>query len=433
MTVLLPLETDMDVPQPLKIRLGPSERQISEASTKCCSDDGSASETGDVARLFTEPIVPRLLAGHGLLTRLAIRMVQPTLYFGCIALTRMVLGARSFFALFLRGSLTRPELHRPTARLTYQALATAKDPVAHARAALPVPPPFPAPPPDGLQVSFGPCANLMIWNGGVAACLQNCPNYAEVFPQLRFYGVSCGAFVASTMAANEPMLNHLPMLLAWTEKFQGRLWGLIGAYSESISAIVRGMLLKPGAFENARNRLGIPVTAFLPMPQRVRVENFSTVEDLIGTLLGSCYIPVAFETPQWSASLGPLWDGAIFEFAAQGDIVASPYANTLPDIMPERPYPAHFSFFPPHGDDVVRIFEDGYMDCLRWLEAGCPTRAAAREAAFGNEEGGLGPMLREAKCFLKRIMWGESLAQARLEAVALCTTGSSLNSGRDDL
>jgi len=339
----------------------------------------------------------------------ALRAEHALIYSTCIVTTQAVLGLRSLAALFMSGSVPPPSLSRPNARLTWDMLSTAAEPCRLAREALPVPPPLPMPPPEGWTISFGPCANLMIYTGGIAACLQRCPNYAEVSPRLRFYGVSCGAFMAASMAADRDIFAFLPEMIAWTKKFQGRLWGLIGAYSESIVSIARDMFSDPASFERASKpgRLGIGVTAFTPKPTHVQVNEFSSADHLVTTLCGSCYIPVAFEQAQWSRELGPLWDGGILEFATQGDIVASPYDNIAPDICPESPYPKRFTFFPPHECDAVRLFEDGYMDCMRWLQAGAPSRRSEREAAASDGvANGLQPLLVETRRFLWEVCYG---------------------------
>jgi len=287
-----------------------------------------------------------------------------------------------------------------------------------AREMLPVPPEFPEPDTEDFTITFGPCANLMIYTGGVACCLRRCPNYSEVAPKMRFYGNSCGAFVASVMAADLDMLDFLPEMLSWTERFHGRLWGLVGAYSASISAIVWSIFSKPECFEAARGRLSIGVTTFSPLPGRVAVSGFDTAKELATTLLGSCYIPVAFEEPQWSEKHGPLWDGGIFDFASQGDVVVSPYHLSMPDVGPETEYPRSFSFFPPHEADAVSLFEDGYMDCLRWLQNGAPRRKQEREDAFSTESSKHGweqiaPLMREGKNFLKEVLHGCSRSDPR--------------------
>jgi len=370
------------------------------AANAADSPAAATRQAAPVPEVSEEPPFPKSRPG-----RFALRLLHALIFAGCIAATHLVLGVRSFLARFVGGTRRAPQLRRPAARLSWETLESASDPREAARAALPAPPPLPTPPPGGLQISFGPCANLMIYTGGVACCLQRCPNYAEVSPHLRFYGVSCGAFIASCMAADCDLLSMLPEMIAWTKKFQNRLWGLIGAYSESISAIVWDIFSDPSRFERATGRLGIGVTLFCPQPERVVLRDFESAADLATTLLGSCYIPVAFETPQWSDTMGPLWDGGILEFATQGDIVVSPFANVLPDVVPDAPYPRSFTFFPPHECDAVRLFEDGYMDCLRWLEAGAPSKRQAREQLVGATGSGVWPLLTEARAFLYDILW----------------------------
>lgn len=395
----------------------------STGSTSACndSDDPSASDSGGSESSPGEVLDCPLPQQQGLLPSqkpsteasgsvpprsLALRALHLGIYYSCVVLTRVILSVRALLACFCSVAPTRPVLSRPEAKLSWELLTTSQDPVEAARAALPVPAAFPTPPPEGLKISFGPCANLMIYTGGVAACLRRCPNYAEVAPRLQFYGVSCGAFIASTMAADCDMLEMLPEMLSWTAKFQNRFWGLVGAYSESITAIVWGIFSDPERFERARNRLGITVTAFRPKPEHVPVSGFESVEELVTTLLGSCYIPVAFEKPQWSPKMGPLWDGGILEFATQGDIVVSPYESCLPEVFPSTPYPKSFTFFPPHKCDSVRIFEDGYMDCFRWLEAGAPMRGKERDCLVEATGSGIQPLLAEARRFLAEILWG---------------------------
>ena len=47
-----------------------------------------------------------------------------------------------------------------------------------------MPPDFPKVSRD-FTITFGPCANLMIYTGGVACCLQRCPNFQQVKSRLR--------------------------------------------------------------------------------------------------------------------------------------------------------------------------------------------------------------------------------------------------------
>ncbi|CAJ1361983.1 unnamed protein product [Effrenium voratum] len=315
-----------------------------------------------------------------------LKLFHAAIYYGCIILTAVVLSFRRLLALFMEGAPATQKLSRPNAKLSWEKLTATDDPVRLAREVLPEPPNFPMPDKEDFTITFGPCANLMIYTGGVACCLQRCPNFEKVKPKLRFHGNSCGAFVASVMAADVEMLEMLPEMISWTKRFKYRLWGLVGAYSASITAIVWRIFSREENFRRSKDRLSVGVTTWEPVPGRRCIDSFSNVQELVTAVLGSCYIPVAFEVPQWSQEHGPFWDGGIFEFASQGDVVASPYENVLPDVGPETPYPKCFSFFPPHEADAVSLFEDGYMDCLRWLQKGAPSNTTARQETFGCEE-----------------------------------------------
>jgi len=345
----------------------------------------------------------------------ALKCFHVVIYYSCMILTAVVLSFRRLLAVFIAGKPATQKLNRPKAKLSWDSLTGTDDPVRLAREVLPSPPDFPMPKED-FTITFGPCANLMIYTGGVACCLQRCPNFAEIKPKLRFHGNSSGAFIASSMAADVDILEMLPEMLSWTQRFRSRLWGLIGAYSASITEIVWRIFSRPDCFENAKSRLSIGVTTFTPLPGCLVAEKFGSADELVTALLGSCYIPVAFEVPQWSSNHGPLWDGGICEFACQGDVVVSPFESVLPDIYPEEPYPKCFSFFPPHTADAVSLFEDGYMDCLRWLEQGAPTRKVVREDTFQftNQscKRDIGPLLSEGKRFLLEIFRGHDSSDA---------------------
>ncbi|CAL1165531.1 unnamed protein product, partial [Cladocopium goreaui] len=162
------------------------------------------------------------------------------LYYSCVLLTAVVLSIRSILERLVAGKPATQKLERPKAKLSWDMLTSADDPAKLVREVLPIPPDFPVPkdPKEDFTVTFGPCANLMIYTGGVACCLQRCPNFADVKPKLRFRGNSSGAFIAATMAAEIEIMQLLPEMLSWTERFRNRLWGIVGACSASITEIV---------------------------------------------------------------------------------------------------------------------------------------------------------------------------------------------------
>lgn len=310
---------------------------------------------------------------------------------------------------FFSGTPAPPVLERPRKRLTSDMMDSSPNMASLVAKTLPTPPAFPEDriPNEGLTITFGPCANLMIYLGGVCYCLQRMPNYKRVAPRFRFYGVSCGAIMASMMAADVDMSDQIASMWSWTEKFKNRLWGLIGAYSASVAPIIQKIFSDPEHFERARTRLSVGVTAFTPAPRHVVVGDFDSPKELVSSVLGSCYIPIAFESPQWTQQLGPVWDGGIMGFAVDGDVVVSPYPHSLPDIGPEEAHPRSLVFFPPHKSDALCLFEDGFNDCCRWLAAGAPTRQELRRQQL-TMQAGLGPLLMEARRFFTDVVLGKS-------------------------
>jgi len=352
--------------------------------------------------------VARLRVGVWWFGHQALLAFRAAVYLWFVVLTVAVLSIRSSLAFVFSGKPADVVLERPGRLLSPEILDGAEDLAEAVRQRLPVPPPLPELPEEGITISFGPCANLMIYIGGVAACLQRCPNYKESKPRLRFYGCSCGAVIASMMAGDIDMLGQVAAMWAWTDRFQCRLWGLIGAYSSSIAPILRQQYANPEKFDAARSRLAVGATALNPVPEHVVEQDFETPEELVSAVLGSCYIPVAFEEPQWSRRNGPLLDGGILGFQVKGDVVVSPYRENLPDIGPEVPHPRSLVFFPPNRADAVALLEDGYNDCLAWLAAGAPmTMKDTREAEF-QDVAGIGPLVAESWRFFREVACGKA-------------------------
>lgn len=316
----------------------------------------------------------------------------------------------SFLALFISGKPADPVLERPRRRITPEILEDTPDPAQAVRDLLPAPPLFPEVPAEGITISFGPCANLMIYLGGVCSCLQRCPNWKEVSPRIRFYGCSCGAIMAAMMAADVDMLGQIPAMCSWTARFKKRLWGLVGAYSASIAPIIRELFADPERFELAKSRLTVGATLLSPAPEHAIIGDFDTPEELTSCVLGSCYIPVAFEEPQWSTRHGLLLDGGICGFQVNGDVVISPYQDILPEVGPEEPYPRSLVFFAPHRSDAASLFEDGYNDCMAWLQTGGKMERRIKRAETFAHVSGYGPLLNETKRFIREAVCGRPKA-----------------------
>lgn len=214
--------------------------------------------------------------------------------------------------------------------------------------------------------------------------------------------------MAAMMAADVDMMSQIPAFWDWTARFKKRLWGLVGAYSASIAPLIRDIFDDPQRFEQAKNKLAVGATVLTPTPQHAVISSFDTPQELASCILGSCYIPVAFEEPQWSSQYGLLLDGGICGFQVNGDVVVSPYEHNIPDIGPEEPHPRSLVFFAPHESDATSLLEDGYNDCMAWLEAGGKMeRRFTRDETFANLSG-FDTLAAEGLRFMSEVFHGHA-------------------------
>ena len=124
------------------------------------------------------------------------------------------------------------------------------------------------------------------------------------------------------------------------------------------------------------------VTCFRPVPTHAVVSEFSSEQELLDAILASCYIPIAYEDPVVLENLGFCVDGCVCSFLPNAKCVVSPYHCHLGDIAPAQEYDGSLVFNLLHGQDVLRLFEDGYLDCVKWLDAGAPSNAGKRARQF---------------------------------------------------
>ena len=127
-------------------------------------------------------------------------------------------------------------------------------------------------------------------------------------------------------------------------------------------------------------RLRVSVTRFSPQPEHVVVSRFASEDELLDAVLASCYIPVAYESPVVLAQHGFCVDGCALHFLPTADAVLSPYHCHLAEVTPREQYPRAMVFNLLHASDILRLFEDGYLDTVRWLESGGASRDAERRA-----------------------------------------------------
>jgi len=236
---------------------------------------------------------------------------------------------------------------------------------------------------DVLDVAFAGCANLSMYMYGVAYALQKSSGDRKV--KWIASGGSSGAFVAAPFAMGVDCASCMMNAHGRFVKERQRFGGCIGLYSYSVGGIIRE---ETRAAETSGSKpleavsggsLAISVTRFNPWPVHAQITEFQSVEAVVQSVLASCYIPVAYEVPIVLPSLGFCIDGCVCNFLLNATCVVSPYHVHLADICPAREYPGALVFNLVHGDDVLRLFEDGYLDCVAWLLAGSPSRFKERQ------------------------------------------------------
>lgn len=247
-------------------------------------------------------------------------------------------------------------------------------------------------------LAFAPCSNLCIYVFGVAACLRRATNFAEVEPHLRYHGVSSGALVAVSMAMGKDLQALFEECVGLLGILNVRRGGWIGAYSRTIRQIVHSSASGKSNEEiheaTAEGRVSLGVTVLDPLPTQHQITNCASSKELEDAVLASCYIPVVWEQTIWLKDLGLCIDGGASGFLLDGDVVISPYHSNVPDVGPIDEYPRQLVFQPVDARDMVRLFEDGYQDCVRWVEGGCRSQRSVRQAKL-QISSSVGALLRE--------------------------------------
>jgi hypothetical protein len=249
-------------------------------------------------------------------------------------------------------------------------------------------------------IAFAGCANLCCYTLGAAYALQRAPNYSKLRQQgkLRVSGGSSGALIGSFFAMDLDGSICLQLLRSRFCAHKHRLGGCIGIFSREVRHILQTAMRSANSTRTDEpverlegERLRVSVTRFNPAPQHVVVSDFADEASLLDAVLASCYIPVAYETPVVlsAPALGFCVDGCALSFLPMASCVVSPYHAHNADIFPAREYPSALVFSLVHADDVLKLFEDGYLDTVRWLEAQAPSRECERLAVHAQSTGGL--------------------------------------------
>lgn len=263
----------------------------------------------------------------------------------------------------------------------------------------------PVPPlPDLQTLAFAGCANLCMYMAGVAYAIQQAPNFEAQKGKLKVRGGSSGAFVAAPFASGCNMAEFMRLTHEKFAQNSRRLGGCIGLYSASIGSILGESLsqAKVPPLE-LKSLLELSVTRFAPWPEHVVVDEFRKQEELVDTVLASCYLPVAYEIPKRLRNLGFCVDGCALQFLPNAQCVVSPYHCHLPDVGPAAEYPRSLVFNLMHGDDVLRLFEDGYLDTIRWLERGGTSKLFERQQAASEDAASTWAFIGETARFVKEV------------------------------
>lgn len=224
----------------------------------------------------------------------------------------------------------------------------------------------------GGTVAFAPCSNLCVYGFGAAACLQRARGFQA--KDLVFRGVSSGSLIAAALAMEVDIVALFETSVHWLDAINYRVGGWVGAYSETITGIVRDACALAGGEQACERlpagRLEIGATELAPLPRRLDFKAYTSNHELEVAILSSCYIPVVWERPIWMPGRGLAVDGGASAFVSVGDLVVGPYHSGFPDIGPKKEFPRHLVFSPVARPDMLRLFEEGFRDAAAWLERG---------------------------------------------------------------
>ncbi|MCL4122066.1 UNVERIFIED_CONTAM: hypothetical protein GTU68_057149, partial [Idotea baltica] len=238
-------------------------------------------------------------------------------------------------------------------------------------------------------VSFAGCGFLSLYLVGAAACLQkHSPNLLE---RVSLCGASAGSLVAACLACNVPLETLKQSVLSTAVDAQ--LWSM-GPFSPSfnIEDYLREGLshLPPDAHRIAQDRLFVSLTRKRDM-RNVVVSSWASREELIQSLLCSCFIPVfsGIKTPTFRGEA--YIDGGFTDnlpIASTPNLSISPFAGGS-SICPKDHYknPAHLrlgnhvvdatpanlvrlirSILPPPIEDLHALYKQGFSQADSFLK-----------------------------------------------------------------
>ncbi|OQR73806.1 hypothetical protein BIW11_01074 [Tropilaelaps mercedesae] len=240
------------------------------------------------------------------------------------------------------------------------------------------------------HLSFSGCGFLGIYHVGVASAFRE---YAPQFVERKVVGASSGALTACCLINDLPFDVAVTSILRMATQSRRRALGPFHP-SFNLNSILfedLGKILPEDAHIRSSGRLHISVTKLSTMENEV-VSEFKTRQDLIQTLMASCFIPI------FSGYLPPVLGGGeryidggfscnlkvyddttitVSPFSGESDICPQDesfnlacvqISNTSIAVSPANLYRIKRIMFAPHPDVLSKMCQQGFDDGIKYLK-----------------------------------------------------------------
>lgn len=240
------------------------------------------------------------------------------------------------------------------------------------------------------NISFSGCGFLISFHIGVAKVLKKA-NYFDPLHS-KFAGASGGSLVALALASNWNLDRIEASISNVTKDCREK-----GSFRRLESALMREMEFYKShiSLEQIHGRLTIATTSVWPTPQVQLIQDFESTEDLIETILTSCYLP-GYSAPRFVRKYrqGYSVDGGLITFAPDipGYLKVYPFPlryhrataetpsgsnNTgiiTPSILEEKDQISireliQYSIQPPPAHMVQQLYQNGQRAAEAFLES----------------------------------------------------------------
>ena len=231
-----------------------------------------------------------------------------------------------------------------------------------------------------MQASFSGCGFLLPFHLGVAKVLkQSC-----FVPQASKYaGASGGAIVATALACDMPIEHTLGVIHEVADECHrhGTGWKLESVLSQALKTHVPDTAVKD---IHRHGNLSIAATWVWPQPGVEYISRFESKDDLIQTILTSCFIP-GYSTPSLCRRFRQRYaiDGGLVQFvpklphyvkvSALPEFAMRSGCDIYPDLLPEKDqFPLHTlirnALLPPSPRMLDQLFKQGQLVAEIYLE-----------------------------------------------------------------